>query len=119
MSSPMPAESSPLDVDEPLQQWVRLREILASVRTMAGDAPESSQAEDLATRADAYRAATPLAQRRFGAIAHEGEAIARAGLAALIRHRDTAGRDCAAAAERLAADIRAALKTMDRLVGAD
>lgn len=66
--------------------------------------------------AAAYAAAAPIARRRFDAVADEAGAFAASGIAALIRHREAKGSDCAAAAEQLARDMRQSLAIMDRLV---
>jgi hypothetical protein len=97
------------------EQRERLRVALMLVRQMAGMKPDiAPNGPEVAARA--YAAATPIARRRFDALAGEAGAFAAAGIAALIRHRDARGRDCAPAAAQLADDISRALTALDRLI---
>lgn len=99
-----------------MERRAQLRAALAIVARMAGVAEVPAETPDeIARRADAYRGATPIARRRLDALAAEAGAFASAGIAALIRHRDTTGRDCAPAASQLMLEMRRAIAAMDRL----
>jgi hypothetical protein len=110
--TPPPAEPGSL-----ADQRGRLRAALILVEQMAGKAPAAlATTGDPDSAARAYAAATSIARRRFDALAGEAGVFAAAGIAALMRHRETVGRDCAPAAAQLAGDVRRALAAMDRLI---
>lgn len=106
----LPDDSSPVD------QCARLRAALALVERMAGQAGTGEERCAAVLRAGAYARAAPITRRRFDAVVGEARIVAAAGIAALIRHREQASSDCAAAAQQLAAEMRHAIETMDRLV---
>lgn len=116
MTLHVPKESGAAVADGALAQRDRLRAALALVESMAGGRARRAKVADTAPPPDAYARARPIARRRFDAVAGEAGAFAAAGIAALIRHRDATGRDCAAAAEQLSRDMRAALAALDRIL---
>jgi hypothetical protein len=114
MTAPTPAQADPAVLAE---QRGRLRAALVLVEQMAGMTPDGDATpEDPHAAVRAYAAATSIARRRFDALASEAGVFAAAGIAALIRHREALGRDCAPAAAQLATDMRRALTAMDRLI---
>lgn len=76
----------------------------------AGGAFESD--EDLDRR---YDAASPIAQRRFDALAGEVTAYAAAGLSALITGRSSGG-DVQGAAAHLAREMERSIRRMETLI---
>jgi hypothetical protein len=97
----------------------QFRQILSLVEEVAGRGrPRSDSELDEAARISAaYQAAPPVAQRRFDKIADETERWAAAAVETLLRLRDQ-GRPHQAAAGRLAAELRLALKRMKTAVRA-
>ncbi|PTD18990.1 hypothetical protein [Sphingomonas fennica] len=114
LAPPIPAAAE--DADDPGRRFARLAGALALVERLAGmESPleDRASAEDIAA---GYGRATPIARRRFDALASETATFSAAGMEILLRQR-TAGRgDCRAAARRLAAEIAAALAAMAALV---
>jgi hypothetical protein len=106
----------PRDANVTADQRGRLRSALALVEQMAGEPSSATTSEDEAAATRAYAAATSVARRRFDALASEAGVFAAAGIAALLRHHEAKGKDCAPAAAQLAQDMRRALTAMDRLI---
>jgi hypothetical protein len=116
---PMMTAHAPLPPDAAVlaDQRARLRSALTLVEQMAGESTAPSPiVEDEEAAAQAYAAATSVARRRFDALASEAGVFAAAGIAALLRHHEAKGKDCAPAAAQLAQDMRRALTAMDRLI---
>ena len=112
-----PVDSRAQQVEGPIQQRQRLRTALLLVEGMTGlDRSAGDTHDEASTGAAAYAAATPVARRRFDLMVAEAGTFAAAGIAALIRHRVATGRDCKAAAEQLATEIRVTLAALDRIV---
>jgi hypothetical protein len=95
----------------------QFRQILSLVDEVAGRGRAHSDPElDEAARISvAYENAPPVAQRRFDAIAEETERWAAAAVETLLRLRDQ-DRPHRAAAGRLAAELRLAIKRMKAAV---
>ena len=109
--------------DEAGRALAHLRAVLALVEGMAGinRAPpptmDESALEASAALALAYANAPSIARRRFDALTVEAASFAAAGLAALLRHRERTGRDCAPAAARLAQEMRNSIAAIEGLLG--
>jgi glutathione S-transferase len=100
-----------------LHELARLRAALTLIECMAGEIPAPAPtAGDDEAAARIYAAAHPLVRRRYDALAGETATFAAAGLAALIRRKDRAGDDPAPAAARLAAEMRAAIAMLERII---
>ena len=101
---------------DPGRQVAQLHEVLRLVERLAGRSDESGpeRLEAAAQVSDAYDQALPIVQRRFEALAGEASVWAAAGVEALL----AAGRErpAAAAANRLAAQLEAALGELTDLI---
>ena len=101
-------------------QVAQLRQVLALVEEIAGRQAMSGGDGDLdeAARVSAsYAHAVPVVQRRFDRIAAETARWAAAGVETLLQLSD-GGRPADAAAAVVAAELRKALRTLVRVVGA-
>jgi hypothetical protein len=95
----------------------RLRQVLALVCEIAGEAAPGDSLDAAARVSGGYASALPIVQRRFD---EEAAAVARwaaAGLEALLV-LDESGRPAKAAACRLAEELDRALGQLARIVGA-
>jgi hypothetical protein len=99
---------------------LHLRAVLAIVEQMAdgaepAEAPariDQQKLDEAASLALAYANIPSVSRRRFDALAGEAAGFSAGGLAALIRHRQRLGRDCAAGARQLAAEMRQSIEAM-------
>ncbi|MBV8687842.1 MAG: hypothetical protein JOZ90_02790 [Alphaproteobacteria bacterium] len=98
-------------------QVAQLRQVLTLVGEIAGQGPARADAalDEAARISGAYEAAPPVAQRRFDRIAAETERWAALGVETLLALRDS-GRPYAAAAKRLADELRGALRRLEGAV---
>jgi hypothetical protein len=118
----LPSSSIGFD-DEAGRALSHLRAVLTLVEGMAGiersrPAPMDEAAlEASATLALAYASAPSIVRRRFDALTVEAASFAAAGLAALLRHRERTGRDCAPAAARLAEEMRGSIGAITSVLG--
>jgi len=102
-------------------ELARLHAALTLIEGLAGiDAGPgvAARAEQERIARDAYGAVPSLIRRRYDAMAGETAAFAAAGLAALLRQKDGGGDAPSPAAARLAAEMRAAIAELERLIGA-
>jgi hypothetical protein len=93
----------------------RLREVLALVREVAGEALSAESLDEAARVSGCYASALPIVQRRFDA---ETEIVARwaaAGLEALLILEES-DKPTKAAAGRLATELESALTKLARIV---
>lgn len=117
MTHQSPPLSAP-SVGDAAEQDARLREVLALVEEIAGEAPTARQAYDEGARLScAYEAASPLDRRRFDTHAAETARWAAAGVEALLANH-ARGRSPRAAAARLADELRAALSRLSTILRA-
>lgn len=119
-----PAPSRPAGSDDgAARDMARLRSVLELIERMAGapsDKPATIDEASLdhgARLAIAYSSAPTITRRRYDALAGETAACAAAGLAALIRHKERTGRDCAPAAAHLAEEMRRSIAMLTGMLG--
>ena len=97
------------------RQVAQLRQALSLVEQIAGRSPgggeEDAALDEGARFGSAYAGATPIAQRRFDALAGEASAWAAAGVEALLAAGRN-GRQPRAAARRLANELVKALRDL-------
>jgi hypothetical protein len=113
--SPLRFARTPVDAG---RQVAQLRHVLTLVEQMADRAPQGSgqdSALDESARIGAsYGDAPPIVQRRFDTLASETAAWSAAGVEALLAASGTSRP--AAAARRLADELRAALERLTRIL---
>ena len=117
MTHHSPTAILPADTDAG-RQVAQLRELLALVRRIAGQAQDKAEQETMLDKAAlisaAYDRALPVVQRRFDALAREAAGWAAAGVEALLAAGD--GTPPRAAAARLASQLERALGEMAALL---